>query len=314
MDATHSQTSLRQLTENIETVFRGKSELVEKTVICLLARGHVLLEDVPGVGKTTLALALAKSIDTSFQRIQFTSDLLPSDILGVQVYRSKQDLFEFIPGPIFAGVVLADELNRTPPRTQSALLEAMNTGEVTIENESRQLPDPFHVIATQNPLEHHGTYPLPENQLDRFMMRLSIGYPDRDVESKLIAERTGIEPVRDLSPVLSPDRWLELQARAENVHLDESVAELIADIARTSRQHSEIEVGISPRGAINFARAVRARAMVHQRDYCIPDDVVELSEPCLCHRLVVPGDDLSSRRSNARALLEDILNRVEIPV
>lgn len=304
----------RELIDSIEQVFVGKTEVVEKTAICLLADGHLLLEDVPGVGKTTLATALAASIGTSFNRIQFTSDLLPSDIVGVNVYRSNTETFEFIKGPLFAGVVLADELNRTPPRTQSALLEAMDRAKVTVENETFDLPAPFHVIATQNPTDQHGTYPLPENQLDRFLMRLSIGYPDRPVEASLVKQSAEELGTDQITPVLSNRDWTHFKEQVPDVDMKDSLVAFLLDITRATRQHDAIRTGISTRGVLAFARLARASALFHGRDFCIPRDIIDMAQPALTHRLELTDTETDHRRREASAILDRVISDLDVPV
>jgi len=302
---------LKRLRSNIETVFRGKERIVRLTVASLVARGHLLLQDVPGVGKTTLALAVARSIGVSFRRIQFTSDLLPSDIIGVSVYASNNDSFEFRPGPIFSNVVLADEINRTTPRTQSALLEAMSEGSVSVDNVTHSLPDPFLVIATQNPLEHHGTYPLPESQLDRFLMRLSIGYPDRAVEESILTQRGFREPVADLESVLESQQVRALQRTVSEVEADESVVNYVLDVVEATRRDGRVRIGVSTRGALSLLRAAKALALVDGRAFVIPDDVRELIIPCLAHRLALSEAGQEGERSSV--VLEDIAGSVDPP-
>lgn len=304
---------LRELEANVERVFQGKSRVVRLTMACVLAQGHVLLEDVPGVGKTTLALAFARSLGLTFQRVQFTSDLLPGDIVGVSIYSPKTETFEFKPGPIFSGVVLADEINRTTPRTQSALLEAMSEGRVSVDNMTYDLPVPFLVMATQNPLEHHGTYPLPESQLDRFMMRLSIGYPAPKVERNILLERKTLAPVHDLPALLSGDEVLALQERAAQVRLDESIVDYILAVIERTRRDERIRIGVSTRGAIGLSRAARAMALIEGREYCIPDDVRDLFIPCLAHRISLSAGAASQSKEQAEAILEEIVGSVASP-
>lgn len=302
---------LSALSDNIEGVFLGKPQVVRWTVASVVAGGHILLEDVPGVGKTTLALAMAKSLGLDFKRIQFTSDLLPGDILGVSVYAAQTGEFHFEPGPIFSGLVLADEINRTTPRTQSALLEAMSEGSVSVDDETRRLPDPFVVIATQNPLDHHGTYPLPESQLDRFMLRLSIGYPDGDVERSILMERRFAEPVEKLESVIDTARLRQLQKTASAVHVDESVVDYVLAVVEETRAHPRIRIGISTRGALAVMRMIRAVALLEGRDYAISDDAREVFVPCLAHRLSLKSG--AQDQAGAEALVESILQDVEIP-
>lgn len=304
---------LKDLQQNVETVFQGKTRVVRHTVACLLAGGHLLLEDVPGVGKTTLALALARSLGLSFQRIQFTSDLLPSDIIGVSVYRQETGEFDFKPGPLFSGVVLADEINRTTPRTQSALLEAMSEGKVSVDNITHDLPDPFLVIATQNPLEHHGTYPLPESQLDRFLMRLSIGYPSRQVERKILLERRLAEPVHTLEPVLNVAEFRGLQKMASEVRLDETLVDYLMEVVEQTRRDTRVRIGVSTRGALALARVARAWALLQGRDFCIPDDLRELFVPCFAHRIALAGSAGEGDKDQAELVMEDLVSSVDVP-
>lgn len=305
--------ALEQIRANVQRVFMGKERVVEYTIACLLARGHVLLEDVPGVGKTTLALALARTLGLDFRRVQFTSDMLPSDIVGVSVWAKDSGEFSFKPGPLFAGLVLADEINRTTPRTQSALLEAMSEGRVSVDNITHKLPDPFHVIATQNPLEHYGTYPLPESQLDRFLMRLSVGYPGEAVERALLLERAGEEPVDAVKAVTDADSWRALQSRAAQVRLDSAVADYILKVVERTRQEPRIRIGVSTRGALAMARAVRALAMLRGRDFCIPDDARELFVPCFAHRLSLVAGGRGAAREEAEALVAELVRATPIP-
>jgi len=308
---------LDHLIQEVETVFHGKTQVVRLALAALLARGHVLFEDVPGVGKTTLAHALARTLGVDFRRIQFTSDLLPSDVLGVSVYRPQSGDFATRPGPIFANVVLADEINRAPPRTQSGLLEAMQEGRVTIDNATYDLPRPFLVMATQNPLEHHGTYPLPESQLDRFLMRITIGYPGREAERRILTESASTEPVMDrVRPVLTPHYVLHLQARVEEVAADPAIVDYLMTLVERTRSTPLLRMGVSPRGAIGLYRAARAYALVQGRTYLVPDDVRELVVPCLAHRIVPAGTSgatLDAHEQSA-AILEKLLEEVEAPV
>ncbi|WP_230470377.1 AAA family ATPase [Lujinxingia vulgaris] len=299
------------LVKNVSSVFRGKEQAVRWTVASAIARGHVLLEDVPGVGKTTLALALARSLGLSFQRVQFTSDLLPGDIVGVSVFSQSRETFTFRPGPIFNGLILADEINRTTPRTQSALLEAMSEGRVSVDDHTYDLPDPFLVIATQNPLDHHGTYPLPESQLDRFMMRLSIGYPRRDVERAIIMERGMIEPVQALEAVCSSDELRAVQSMAARVRVEESLVDYVLEVVERTRAHDQIRVGVSTRGVLAMMRGVRAVALMEGRTFAVPDDARELFVPTLAHRLSMTsgGQD----RGRSEALIESIVASVPVP-
>ena len=275
------------LQENVERVIRGKSEVVQMCIAALLARGHILLEDVPGVGKTTLAHALARSLSLSFQRIQFTSDLLPADIVGVTIYKQEQQEFEFIGGPIFTNVLLADEINRATPKSQSALLEAMSEGMISIEKRRLALPDPFLVIATQNPVEHVGTFPLPESQLDRFLMKLTIGYPNAGDEKKLLRSGGAQTALEHLEPVVEETEVRELQAQVANVHVSESLVEYLMSIVHTTRTHPEVALGVSTRGALTYFKAAQALAMVNGRDFVVPEDVKRLAVPVLSHRILM---------------------------
>ena len=308
---------LDHLIQEVETVFHGKREVVRLALAALLARGHVLFEDVPGVGKTTLAHALARALGVDFRRIQFTSDLLPSDVLGVSVYRPQTGEFETRPGPIFANVILADEINRAPPRTQSGLLEAMQEGRVTIDNATHDLPRPFLVMATQNPLEHHGTYPLPESQLDRFLMRITIGYPGADAERRILMESSDDGPAMDrVRPVLTPTQVLLLQERVEEVEADPAIVDYLMAIVERTRTTPRLRMGVSPRGAVGLFRAARAFALVQGRTYLIPDDVRELVVPCLAHRILPAGTSGATLDAHEQAAqtLEGILDEVEAPL
>jgi MoxR-like ATPase len=306
--------TLERLVGTVETVFRGKRETVRLATAALLARGHLLFEDIPGVGKTTLARALARVLGLEFRRIQFTSDLLPSDVLGVSLFHPQTGKFETRLGPIFTHVLLADEINRAPPRTQSGLLEAMQEGRVTIDDRTYDLPRPFLVIATQNPLEQHGTYPLPESQLDRFLMRLSIGYPGAAEEREILLS-DGNVPVERLEPVLDADRLLALQERVDGVHADPVLVDYLMAIVQASRDHRGLRSGVSTRGAIALFRAARAYALVNGRDYLLPDDVRRLVLPCLAHRVVPLGAGaLAGGYEDAAAILEEVLDAVPVPV
>lgn len=308
---------LDHLVDEVETVFHGKKEVVQLALAALLARGHILFEDVPGVGKTTLAHALAKTLGVGFRRIQFTADLLPSDVIGVSVYNPKTADFETRPGPLFTNVVLADEINRAPPRTQSGLLEAMQEGSVTIDDHTYELPKPFLVMATQNPLEHHGTYPLPESQLDRFLMRITIGYPGPEAERRILAESAAVEPVMDrLQTVLSPAQVVALQARVEEVEVDEAILDYLMVIVEKTRSSPQLRMGVSPRGNIQLFRAARAFALTQGRTYLVPDDVRDLVVPCLAHRILPTGTTGSTMDAHEQAarILEGILDEVEAPV
>lgn len=301
----------------MERVFRGKTEVVRLSVATLLARGHILFEDVPGVGKTTLAQALAAALGLGFRRIQFTSDLLPSDVLGVSVYNPRTAEFETRPGPLFTNIVLADEINRAPPRTQSGLLEAMQEGRVTIGDRTFELPRPFLVMATQNPLEHHGTYPLPESQLDRFLVRLTIGYPDADAERRVLLESTGRgDPLDAIEPVLDEGRLSHLQDLVDHVHVEPELLDYLMAVVRRTREDARFRMGVSPRGSIALFRAARAYALVEGRTFLLPDDIQRLVRPCLAHRLLPAGAAAATAEAHEEAslLLEEVLDGVTIPL
>lgn len=314
--AARTTESIQRLTQNIGSVFLGKGELVKLAVTCLLAGGHLLLEDVPGVGKTLLAQALAQSLGLRFSRIQFTSDLLPADIVGVSVYNQTTSQFEFKPGPIFANIVLADEINRTAPRTQSALLEAMAEQRVSIDDKTHVLEAPFFVVATQNPLESHGTYPLPESQLDRFLMRLSVGYPARDIERLLLIGRNAEDPALALRSVLNHEDVRYLQSQVDGVRFDESLADYVLNIVEASRKTARLAVGVSTRGALALQRASRAWAMVNGRAYVLPEDIKRLALPVLAHRVSLGTGEsvVGSSRDASEGVLREILARVEVPI
>jgi MoxR-like ATPase len=307
---------LEQLQSTIESVIRGKSEIVELSLVSLLAGGHLLIEDVPGVGKTTLAQAMARSFDCTFQRIQFTSDMLPSDILGLEVFNQGQATFDFKRGPIFANVILADEINRTTPKTQSALLEAMAEGHVTVEQVTYQLPRPFIVLATQNPIEHHGTYPLPESQLDRFLMRLRIGYPEAEDEKTILRQQSLNSPLEHLVPVMHSEDVLALQREARAVSVDEALTDYLIRIVRATREAEILDLGVSPRGSLALYHAAQALAFVKGRHYVIPDDIKRLVIPVCAHRIVVNSRySTGLRRSDeAEAALKEILKSISVPL
>ncbi len=307
--------ALAPLVDAIGQVVQGKREIIRHALTAILAGGHLLLEDVPGVGKTTLASALAKALGCSFRRIQFTSDLLPSDILGVNIFVQRTEEFEFRAGPIFANVVLADEINRTTPKTQSSLLEAMNEGQVSIDNETRDLPRPFIVIATQNPQEYHGTYPLPESQMDRFMMRLHLGYPAPEVERQILMSRKG-DPLDAVEPMLSAERLAAAQRAVDNVRVEAPVLDYLMGIVEESRRSPQLDLGVSTRGALALQHAVRARAALLGREYTIPEDVKALAVPVLSHRVQVAGgaDGLLRAHEEAEQIVAQLLEQVPVPV
>ncbi len=282
----------------------------------LLARGHLLIEDVPGVGKTTLAHALARSFNCAFQRIQFTSDMLPSDVIGISIFSQQTQRFEFRPGPIFANIVLADEINRTTPKTQSALLEAMNENQVTVDNRTSLLPQPFMVMATQNPIEHHGTYPLPESQLDRFLMRLKIGYPSADSEKEILQNFAQSDPLANIRPVMTGAEVVEIQNQVRRVKVDEELVNYTLAIVEKTRQHEYLSLGVSPRGSMSLYRAGQALAFLEGRNYCIPDDFKRLMLPVFSHRCVVSSRYISTlkKADQTEAILEGIIESTPVPL
>lgn len=305
--------SLERLRANITSAYMGNAAAVDRLIVCLLARGHALIEDVPGVGKTVLARAMARSLDCSFARIQCTPDLMPSDIIGISVYNRDSHGFDFKPGPIFNNVILADEINRTTPRTQSALLEAMSETSVSIDGDAHALPEPFMVIATQNPYEFEGTYFLPENQLDRFLMRLTLGYPAPDDESRVIRQQPARTTLTQLEPVMSAVEIVELQNRVDQVKLDQALVDYVISLAAATRDNEDLQVGISPRGALAIAQAARATAILHGRDYCIPEDIVSNVLPVTAHRIISKtymhaGDSVTTRR-----IMQQVLETVPSP-
>ncbi|HTQ62393.1 MAG TPA: MoxR family ATPase [Candidatus Solibacter sp.] len=305
-----------QLQRSIARAIYGKEEAIQLALITLLARGHLLIEDVPGVGKTTLAQALAKSFHCSFQRIQFTSDLLPSDVLGVSVYNPESREFEFRSGPIFANVVLADEINRTTPRTQSALLEAMNESQVTVDGKTLQLPHPFLVIATQNPVEHHGTYPLPESQLDRFLMRIKMGYPSHETEREILRKHIHDDSLAALEPVADVGDVLEMQESVARVKVDGSLHDYALEIVNRTRKTEQLALGVSPRGTLMLQRAAQARAFLDGRDYCLPDDFKQLAVAVFSHRVVASARHASLQRKaeSTESVLREIVESVRVPL
>ncbi len=302
---------IEKLTSLLNDIVKGKEEAVKMSVVTLVSGGHLLIEDVPGVGKTTLALGLARATACSFNRIQFTSDLLPSDILGVNIYNPAEQAFRFQPGPIFANIVLADEINRTNPKTQSALLEAMNEHRVSIDRETHPLPSPFMVIATQNPLEYHGTFPLPESQMDRFMMHLHMGYPPFEQEKKALMEMRPIEDLEKLTPVVTVPEILETRDKVNRIFVDESLVEYILRIAGETRKHGEIRLGVSTRGARFMVQAAKGYAFLQGRDFVVPDDIQAVSPFVVGHRILLKSDQ---EIRHARELVEEIIRKIPPPV
>jgi MoxR-like ATPase len=313
--APEALSKLNELEVSLNTSIRGKPEVVRLSMVCLLARGHLLIEDVPGVGKTTLAQALARAVHCSFHRLQFTSDMLPSDVLGVTIYNAHTQDFEFKQGPVFTNFLLADEINRATPKTQSALLEAMNEVQVTIESHSYPLEQPFMVMATQNPVEHHGTYPLPESQLDRFLMRIRIGYPDREAEREILRNADSAHG-EALPAVLSAEDLLDLQHCASKIGVDEMLVDYMLAIVEKTRTHESLALGVSPRGAQALYRATQALAMLEGRDYVIPDDVKRLVIPVFAHRIAINARASLAQRSSelSERILQEILTLVEVPL
>jgi len=307
--------ALQRLRDNIASVYLGDTATIDRLLCCLLARGHVLIEDVPGVGKTLLASALARSLDCSFSRIQLTPDLLPADVVGASIFDSADREFVFKPGPVFANIVLADEINRASPRTQSALLEAMGEATVSVDGVVHALDPPFMVVATQNPIEFEGTFTLPENQLDRFLMRFALGYPTAEAEAGMLDLRPATTTLPDLQPALTKDDVLTLQQRVDSVRLDPALREYIVAIAEATRQESELSVGVSPRGSLALAQAARASAVLDDRDYGVPEDIHDLVIPVCAHRVVLANSMAGSHGvSAAAAVLSDVLQRVPAPV
>ena len=307
---------LADLEQALAGAIRGKPEILRLSLVCLLSKGHLLIEDVPGVGKTTLAHAIAKSVECEFHRIQFTSDMLPSDVIGVTIYNAHTEAFEFKPGPVFTNFLLADEINRATPKTQSALLEAMNDGQVTVDGRSLPLPDPFMVVATQNPVEHHGTYPLPESQLDRFLMRLRIGYPDRQSEREIVRSVSQPPAQTLLASVLNATDVLRLQEQVLHVRVDDALVDYMLGIVEKTRSYEALNLGVSPRGAQALYRASQALAMLEGRSYVIPDDIKRLVVPVFAHRVAINARVAMTQRSTevAERILTDILMLVDVPL
>jgi len=307
---------ITQLQKSIARVVRGKDEAIRFALIALLSRGHLLIEDVPGVGKTTLAQALAHSFHCSFQRVQFTSDMLPSDVIGISIYNQIDQQFEFKHGPIFANIVLADEINRTTPKTQSALLEAMNEAQVTVDNRTYPLPQPFMVLATQNPVEHHGTYPLPESQLDRFMLRIRMGYPSHESEKEILQSRTGPRAGESVAPVMEAGEVAAMQEAVERVRVDDSLLDYALEIIEATRRTERLLLGVSPRGSLMLQRAAQARAFIEGRDFCLPDDFKQLVVPVFAHRVMVNTRYATAQKKSAQAeaILSEIIEATHVPL
>jgi len=306
---------LAELQRSIARIVKGKDDVIHLALTALLARGHLLIEDVPGVGKTTLAHALARSFHCSFQRIQFTSDMLPSDVIGVSVYNPAAQEFEFKPGPIFANIIVADEINRTTPKTQSALLEAMNESQITVDNHTHPLPLPFLVLATQNPIEHHGTYPLPESQLDRFLMRIRMGYPSRDSEKEILRNHSAGH-AEQLAPLMDASDVAAMQESVSHVKVEESLLDYALEIVERTRTTELLSLGVSPRGAVMLHRAAQARAFLEGRDYCLPDDFKRSIVPVFAHRVVVSSRYVSTQKKSeqSEAILHEILDTTRVPL
>ncbi len=303
---------IQALADNIGTVLLGKEEVIRLAIVALLGEGHLLIEDAPGVGKTSLAKAIAQSLSCEFSRLQCTPDLLPSDILGSSVFLPNKGEFEFRQGPIFTNVLLADEINRTTPRTQSALLEAMMERQVSVEGHTYQLNRPFFVLATQNPFEFEGTYPLPENQLDRFMLRIEVGYPDRQAERAIFESHRNGEPVDSLKAAMTGEQLTELQRLVRAIRVDDSISDYILDIVQATRSHEQLSLGVSTRGALTMYRAIQSLALVRGRNYATPDDVKELAGPVLSHRIMCSGVVREGQRNRARQIIQQILDRTRI--
>jgi MoxR-like ATPase len=300
------------IADNVARVLQGKPEAIELALLCLVAEGHLLIEDVPGVGKTSLAKAIAASLDCRWTRIQFTPDLLPSDVMGVTIWNRATNEFEFRPGAVFANLVLGDEINRASPKTQSALLEAMEERQVTVEGHTHVLEAPFMVIATQNPVEHEGTYPLPESQLDRFLMRLSLGYPARDAELEILDTHAADKPYEELTPVATAKDVVAMSAHATRIHVAPALKHYLVDLAETTRRHPALSLGMSPRATLSLQRAARARAAASGRDVVVPDDVKALAQAVLAHRMVLTPE-AAMQGVDTRDVVDDVLGHVPVP-
>lgn len=306
------ETIANKIVENVEQVIVGKRKSVELTVLGLLSQGHILIEDVPGVGKTVLAKSLAKSVGCRFQRIQFTPDMLPSDVTGVSVFNQKSLEFEFRPGPIHSQIVLVDEINRATPKTQSALLEAMEERQVTVDGNTYALGSPFMVLATQNPIEYEGTFPLPEAQLDRFLLRIQVGYPNKEQEMEVLSRQHSVHPLDSLGQVVSLEELVSAQSAIKEIYLDNSVKEYIVDIVRETREHPDVYLGSSSRGALAIYRLCQSRAAMTGRDYVLPDDVKALAVPALAHRIIV-GPAARIKDVEPGIIVQDILDKLKVP-
>lgn len=311
MDRTNA--TLQKIIDNVEKVIVGKREVIQYSLVAMLCGGHVLLEDVPGVGKTMLIRAIAKSIGLDFKRIQFTPDLLPSDVSGVSIYNQKTMEFEFRPGPIMGNVILADEINRTSPKTQAALLEAMEEGSMTVDGVTHSLPKPFFVLATQNPIEYEGTFPLPEAQLDRFLLKLSMGYPEYIEEVDLLKRIQNQHPIEELHEVINANQLIEMQRKVKDVHLESSLRHYIIEITQGTRNHHAVYLGASPRGSIALMKTAQAAAFLHGRDYVVPDDIRNLVSHTLAHRIILKSESRLSGIS-VEQVLKDVLTKVKVPV
>jgi MoxR-like ATPase len=313
--ATAPSSLIAPLQRAVAGVIRGKDEAIELALVALLARGHLLIEDVPGVGKTTLAQALAHSFHCSFQRIQFTSDMLPSDVVGISVFNQIEQQFEFKPGPIFANIVLADEINRTTPKTQSALLEAMNEAQVTVDTHTHPLPQPFMVLATQNPIEHHGTYPLPESQMDRFLIRIQMGYPSRENEKEILKSHANAHSGASVQPVMEASDILAMQEGVAAIRVDDSLLDYALEIIEKTRRNERLILGVSPRGSLMLQRAAQARAFIEGRDFCLPDDFKQMVLPVFAHRVVVNARYATTQKKTAQAetILAEIIESTAVP-
>lgn len=311
-----SGTRATAIEQSLRSIIRGNDEVVRMAMVCVLARGHLLIEGVPGVGKTTLAHALARTLECTFQRLQFTSDMLPSDVLGISVYSAVEQQFEFKAGPVFTNILLADEINRTTPKTQSALLEAMNEGQVTMDGHSHPLPQPFLVIATQNPIEHHGTYPLPESQLDRFLLRLHMGYPQKSSEREILRSEAGAARLEQITPVATGEEIIAMQEEVKLVKVDDSLVDYALEIVKRTRESESLALGVSPRGSLMLYRAAQAMAYLDGRKFATPTDFKSLATPVFSHRVVVNARYSSTMKKadQAETIIRDIVQSIPVPV